>query len=145
MGRLQGLSPIVRTPGRYHRYDLSTGKEVKQRLKGTNESVHRSVRVRVQEGGLGVEDEESKTGVAGILGGVKKLVGLPGKYQSEALKGFDLVLPSTLQGQKDYDKEGKSGVVWKARDGLDDLPEADLGRTEIRLLKRSVETANGKL
>jgi len=144
-GKLQGLHPVVRTPGRYHKVSTVSGKEVKQRLQGTNESVHRSVRVRMEDGGLGVEEKPGVTIMAKVVDGVKKFAGLPGKYKSPALKNYELVVPVGIKGEKDHAVAGKSGVVYKAKDGLENLDEAELGKTEIRLLKRSVETAKSKV
>ncbi|KAJ5716236.1 hypothetical protein N7493_008147 [Penicillium malachiteum] len=54
--RLAGKT--TRTPGQYHRVDPKTGLPTPYFLKNTNERVHSSVRVRLDLGGLGYDDEE---------------------------------------------------------------------------------------
>lgn len=63
------------------------------------------------------------------------------KYSSAALKNYELVQSPSVKSETDHAGTGSSGVYWKGKDGLGSLPEDSLGRTEIRLLKRSVETA----
>jgi hypothetical protein len=147
-GRAQGLNPVIRTPGRYFRVETDNGKPGTQPLKGTNESIHRCARVRMDNGGLGTEEDPDTSEVTKILSTVKNAVGLQTgvqagtlKYNSAALSNYELSQPASVEVEEDHSKEGNSGVFWKAKDGLAPLPEAELGRTEIRLLQRSVETA----
>ncbi|TVY83472.1 Uncharacterized protein LSUE1_G002421 [Lachnellula suecica] len=142
-GILQGLKPITRTPGRYHEIDDQTGKETSIRLRNTNESIHPSVRVRIDGGGRGTdEDTEHSSEVLHLLNKAGQILGLTSaQYSSAALSNYELVRPLSVKNETDHARAGPSGVYWKAKDGLESLPEAELGRTEIRLLKRSVEMA----
>ncbi|KAJ6028004.1 hypothetical protein N7540_003580 [Penicillium herquei] len=54
--RLAGKT--TRTPGQYHRVDPKTGLPTPYFLQNTNERVHSSVRVRLDLGGLGYDDED---------------------------------------------------------------------------------------
>jgi hypothetical protein len=72
----------------------------------------------------------------GINAQVKKE--LP-SYVSPALANYELEQAPSVKVEVDHSSAGSSGVYWKGKDGLGDLPEDTLGATEIRLLKRSVE------
>lgn len=144
---LQSLKPITRTPGRYYRIDTENGQQSKQRLRNTNEAIHRSVRVRIDDGGLGTEEDPDTSEVAKVLKLARMTIGWhsavasTGKYNSPALSNYELVQSTSVQRESDHSGAGNSGVIWKAKDGLESLPEANLGRTEIRMLRRSVETS----
>jgi hypothetical protein len=142
-GFLEGLLPITRKPGRYHEVDDETGRETNIPLKETGECIHPCVRIRMNTGGLNTEEDPEHTSeVTHLLNKAKKLVGLTSaQYSSAALKNYELVQSSDVKRQKDLAKAGSSGAYWKAKDGGESLPEATLGRTEIRLLKRSIELA----
>ncbi|TVY93792.1 Uncharacterized protein LAWI1_G000955 [Lachnellula willkommii] len=138
-GIVAGLAPIVRTPGRYHVVDDKTGLQTNIRLKNTCECIHPSVRIRMDSGGLGTEEDSKHVSeVSHLLNAVKGLVGLTSsKYSSAALKNYDLVESAGVKSEATR----ASGVAWRARDGGEGLPEEELGRTEVRLLKRSVDVA----
>lgn len=46
----------MRTPGRYRRADPDTGEPTRNYMTNTNERIHRSVRIRLELGGLDVDD-----------------------------------------------------------------------------------------
>ena len=150
MGKAEALFPIIRTPGRYCKIDTETGKQTKERLLNTNESIHRSVRVRIDGGGLGTEEDPDTSKTTKVLSKVKKVAGVhkddqnfaPNPYNSPSLSNYQLVQSPAVRMEVDHSGKGPSPVIWKAKDGLESLPEDQLGRTEIRLLKRSVETAH---
>ncbi|KAH8811938.1 hypothetical protein F5884DRAFT_783894 [Xylogone sp. PMI_703] len=143
----ESLYLAPRTPGRYCRIDTDTGKQTKTPLTNTMESVHRSVRVRITDGGLDVEDDnsEEKGMLQGALEMVESLVTSPsppvGKYQAVALKEYDLVIPKEVQDETEHSAPGKSGVVWRAKTDGKVLPEDEMGITESKLYRRSVITA----
>lgn len=140
-GLFQGVKPITRTPGRYHKVSNVDGKETKVNLKGTGESIHRCVRVRGVGGGWDIENNSDTSEITRLVDLAKTWAGynVKEKYKCEALAGFEAVLPGNgVVGGDDLSQN--SGVVWKGKDGTV-LPEAALGRTELRLLKRSIETA----
>jgi hypothetical protein len=149
-GKAAALEPIVRTPGRYCKIDTLNGKQTKEHLVNTNESIHRSVRVRIDGGGLGTEEDPDSSETAKILSLVKKVAGLhahdrnvaPNTYNSPSLSNYQLIQSPAVHREVDHSEKGPSGVIWKARDGLQSLLEDELGRTEIRLLRRSVETTH---
>jgi hypothetical protein len=141
-GLAEGLASITRTPGRYHEVNDETGLQTNVTLKNTNERIHSSVRIRMDSGGPGLEAESKHTSEVSHLKTAKNLVGLTsGEYSSAALKNYELVKSRRVQNEQDHARTGPSGVYWKAKDGLESLPEDTLGRTEVRLLKRSVELA----
>jgi len=96
----------------------------------------------MDSGGLGTEEDSKHVSeVLHLLNAAKGLVGLNwnlNKYSSPALKTYELVESVGVQNGT----TGAGGVVWKAKDGSAGLPEEELGRTEIRLLKRSVDMAS---
>ncbi|KAH7342789.1 hypothetical protein BKA65DRAFT_504778 [Rhexocercosporidium sp. MPI-PUGE-AT-0058] len=146
----QALKPITRTPGRYHRISTENGKQTNVPLKGTGECIHRCVRVRIDGGGKGPEENVDDTVLEKALTLVKKAAGFhpdnteEGKfYKSPALSNFTLVEPPAVKSSKDASGPA-AGVYWKGIDGLGDLPEDGLGKTEIRLLKRSVTVLEQK-
>ncbi|KAJ5050580.1 uncharacterized protein L3040_002457 [Drepanopeziza brunnea f. sp. 'multigermtubi'] len=138
------LLPGARTLGRYHRVDTANGKQTSVPLRGTGESIHRCVRVRIDGGGRGLEEVVGRSAVGKFLNVLKKAVGATedntaeGKlYRSPALGNYVLVQPAV--DQDGADNSGPvSGVFWRGKDGKGDLPEDVMGRTEIRLLKRSL-------
>ncbi|KAH6724128.1 hypothetical protein BKA61DRAFT_664832 [Leptodontidium sp. MPI-SDFR-AT-0119] len=146
----QSLKPITRTPGRYNRISTENGKQTNVPLKGTGECIHRCVRVRIDGGGKGPEENVDDTVLEKAFTLVKKAAGFhpdnteEGKfYKSPALNNFTLVEPPAVKGAKD-DSGPAAGVYWKGVDGLGDLPEDGLGKTEIRLLRRSVTVLEQK-
>jgi len=142
-GFMEGLAPIIRTPGRYNEVDDETGLQTNVRLKNTNECIHPSVRIRIDSGGPGPEDDSEHTSeVSRLLKRAKNFVGLaPDTYSSAALKNYELVQSPSVQNEINHARTGPSGVYWMAKDGLQPLPEDTLGRTEVRLLRRSGELA----
>ena len=113
----------TRTPGRYARPDPATNEPTDVRLVHTEETIHASVRIRMELGGKGPED----------VGG----------YRSEALKGWDCVPPDveapeatsptaernpTRKRHRWVSERGKDVVV---------LPEDELGEVELELLRMS--------
>jgi hypothetical protein len=124
-GILQSINPVTRTPGRYTAISNVSGQKTTQKLKNTGESIHRSVRVRINAGGLDIEDNSDTSEVTRLLDLVKKLAGyVPDvKYDCEALKGYKLVQPPAVVNEVDHAGRGLSGVIWKATDGGDNLPE----------------------
>ncbi|TVY37155.1 hypothetical protein LSUB1_G005997 [Lachnellula subtilissima] len=141
-GIVAGLSPVVRTPGRYHVVNDKTGLGTNIPLKNTCEFIHPSVRNRMNSRGIGTEEDSKHVSeVSHLLNAAKGLVGVNwnlNKYSSAALKNYELVESVGVQNGT----TGAGGVVWKAKDGGEGLPEEELGRTEIRLLKRSVDMAS---
>ena len=143
----EALAPITRTPGRYSQISTEDGKPTQQRLTNTNECIHRCVRVRMDAGGPGMEELASNSTVGNIINLVKMQVGTNSQvkkelasYNSPALVKYKLEQAPSVKVEVDHASAGSSGVYWKGKDGLGDLPEDTLGATEIRLLKRSVET-----
>lgn len=141
-GLIQSISPITRTPGRYFEVSTVDGQKTKQRLRNTGECIHRCVRVRMNAGGRDIEGNADTSTVSRLLDSVKKAAGQTqsDKYICEALANYDLVQPPNVVTEADHSSSGGSGVVWKAKDGLEPLLEDELGQTEIRLLRRSVKT-----
>ncbi|KAL2075658.1 hypothetical protein VTL71DRAFT_601 [Oculimacula yallundae] len=141
---VNSLKSITRTPGRYHRISTENGQQTSTPLKGTGECIHRCVRVRIDGGGKGPEENVDDTVLEKALTLVKKAAGFHPDtteegafYKSPALSKFTLVTPPALKTAQDPSGPAV-GVYWKGNDGLGDLPEDTLGKTEIRLLKRSV-------
>jgi hypothetical protein len=141
----ESLAPITRTPGRYTEISTEDGKPTTQRLTNTNEYIHRCVRVRIDGGGPGIEELVPTSTTGKIFNLLKEQVGIHAQvlkelatYVSPALQNYELVQAPNVKVEVDHSGAGPSGVYWKGKDGLGDLPEDTLGRTEIRLLKRSV-------
>jgi hypothetical protein len=143
MNTVEGFLPITRKPGRYHEVNDENGRETNIPLKDTGECIHPCVRIRMNMGGLNTEEDPEHTSeVTHLLNKAKRLVGLTStQYSSAALKNYELVQTSDTKNKKDHARGGPSVAYWKAKDGGASLPEDTLGRTEIRLLKRSVELA----
>jgi hypothetical protein len=104
------------------------------------------VRVRIDADGPGIEELVPTSTAAKIFNLVKEQVGIHAQvkkelatYVSPALQNYELVQGPSVKVEVNHSGAGPSGVYWKGKDGLGDLPEDTLGRTEIRLLKRSVE------
>jgi hypothetical protein len=153
----QGLNPIIRTPGEYCQIDLNTGlQDPKRPFLNTNEYIHRCVRVRIDGGGLGTEDDPPNTTakvVNGVTAGVMKFkekflnsstpppkpVGPPSAYNPPALSHYQLQQSDTVRMEVDHANSGPAEVYWRSRNG--GLPEDELGRTEIRMLRRSLAAA----
>jgi hypothetical protein len=155
----QGINPITRTPGEYHQIDLKSGLPDREHpLTNTNEYIHRCVRVRMDGGGLGTEDDPPNTTakvITGVTEGVMKIKDAfshthltppesaksPSAYKSAALIDYQLQQSEGVRTETDHSAPGPANVYWKAKNGGRGLPEDELGRTEIRMLRRSVETA----
>jgi len=142
----ESVDPITRSPGRYTQISTEDGKPTPQRLTNTSECIHRSVRVRIDAGGPGIEELVKNSTTGKILDLVKEEVGLHAqvkaelaKYVSQALTNYELVQAPNVKVEVDHSGAGPSAVIWRGKDGLGDLPEDVLGGTEIRMLKRSVE------
>jgi hypothetical protein len=142
----ESIKSVTRTPGRYTQISTEDGKPTAQRLKNTNECIHRCVRVRMDAGGPGIEELVPTSTVTKIFNVLKEQVGIHAQvlkelpsYVSPALQNYKLVQAPRVKFEVDHSGAGPSGVYWKGEDGLGDLPEDTLGRTEIRLLQRSVE------
>jgi len=142
----EAVAPITRTPGRYTEISIEDGQPTKQRLTNTNECIHRCVRVRIDADGPGIEELVPTSTAAKMINLVKEQVGIHAQvkkelatYVSPALQNYELVQGPSVKVEVDHSGAGPSGVYWKGKDGLGDLPEDTLGKTEIRLLKRSVE------
>lgn len=56
VGIYRAAGRTTRTPGMYHRADPKTGQDTAHFMKNTNESIHRSVRIRLSLDGLGYND-----------------------------------------------------------------------------------------
>lgn len=154
----QGINPITRTPGQYHQIDVHSGLPNNVPLTNTNEYIHRCVRVRIDGGGLGTEDDPPNT-TAKVLNVGKKVFEVfehhptasetqnaPALYNSAALNHYKLVQPKSVEMELNHSAPGPSGVYWQwqGTDRGKDLPEDGLGRTEIRMLQRSAAQAFGK-
>ena len=157
----QGINPIIRTPGEYCKIDLKTGlQDPKRPLLNTNEYIHRCVRVRIDGGGLGTEDDPPNTTakvITGVQDGVMKFKQKflhtdipppkdpqpPGKYNSSGLVNYKLQQSESVRTEVDHSAPGPAQVWWKAtnRDGW--LPEDELGPTEIRMLRRLARKTTG--
>jgi hypothetical protein len=105
------------------------------------------VRVRIDAGGPGIEELAPTSTVGKLVSIVKQQVGIHSvvkkelaSYVSPALTNYELREAPSVKVEVDHAYEESRGVFWKGKDGLGDLPEDTLGRTELRLLKRSVET-----
>jgi len=58
-----------------------------------------------------------------------------------ALKNYELVDPRLEKRETGDSAEPPAGVYWRAKDKLEPLLEDTLGRTELRLLRRSLGIA----
>ena len=145
-GIIQGWSPITRTPGRYSKVSTVDGKQTKQRLRGTQETIHRCVRVRINGGGKDTEDNSDTSKVVKVVDWIKGAAGFwpTETYVCEALANYELTQAASTKTEVDHSAKSAGDVIWKAKDGLEPLFEDELGRTEIRMLQRSVETARTK-
>lgn len=133
------LAPIVRTPGAYTEVSSESGTPGEQPLDRTEEHIHRCVRVRIDGGGVGQEEHGNSTKTSMLFDLAKKSFGLTGVYDPPALRGYACVETVEVKMEADHTAV-ESGAVWKAKGGKGkDLPEDTLGRTEIRLLKRSID------
>lgn len=143
----QGINPIVRTPGEYCQVDVKTGLQTNIRLSNTNEYIHRSVRVRMNAGGLGTEEDPATTTAKVVDVGLKLKdllthstqvpVKDPSPYNSAALKHYKLVQPSSVLSEVDHSRPKPEGLFWQATESKGkDLPEDDLGRFEIEMIQR---------
>ncbi|KAL3422283.1 hypothetical protein PVAG01_06439 [Phlyctema vagabunda] len=136
--------PRIRTPGNCHRIDAATGKETKVPLEKTGECMHRSVRVRVEQGGLGEEpDTTSASALEKIGNGLERILGKKVEtyakqvFQGDLapLKGFALAPPTVPSPQSsDISALGSSGYGWKFGDR--NLPEDEFLDTERKFLLR---------
>jgi hypothetical protein len=108
---------VARTPGRYEEVNAIHGKGVKsgRMLRGTNEKIHCSTRIRVTSGGKGVE-------VAGVE---------PQAYVPKGLEGWQVV------GIGDIREPSAEGFAWTSEDGKFTLQEDTLGKFERELLELS--------
>ena len=115
----------TRTPGRYTRTDPRNNNSTEKRLVHTEETIHPSVRVRMELHGKGTEDK--------------------GVYLSEALKGWECVAPNkdAPDATSPTAERNPSRLRhrWVSQKGSDVvvLPEDELGEVEIELLKMSPE------
>ena len=115
----------TRTPGRYARPDQRTNDPTDVRLVHTEETVHASVRIRMELGGKGAEDV--------------------GKYKSEALKGWDCVPPdveapeaTSPTAERNPTRKRHRWVSVRGKDVVV-LPEDELAEIELGLLRMSEE------
>jgi len=53
-----------------------------------------------------------------------------------------LIVADAVRVETDHGKQKVGDVVWKAKDGGDNLPEDTLGKTEIRLFESSLQILN---
>jgi hypothetical protein len=143
----QAIDPITRTPGRYCETSTEDGKQTTTRLTNTNECIHRCVRVRIDGGGPGLQELATTSTTAKVFEFVKEQVGINAQvmkelptYVSPALANYELEQAPNVEVEVDQASSGSSGAYWTGKDGLGNLPEDMLGRTEIRLWQRSVET-----
>jgi hypothetical protein len=128
-GLLDWLHPgdVARTPGRYEEYDAENGHShpTGVLLRGTGETIHPTVRLRVSAGGKGVistRDVEEKS------------------YEPHGLKDWDIVaLGGNAKDTRLTDANAK-GFAWKAQNSGQILQESSLGRFEKSLLGMSENT-----
>ena len=109
------------------------------------------MRVRIEGHGLGIEEAPDTSYATMALNAVEKVISgmhsapqtKPQTYMSDALKNalknYELVGPGMEQKETGDSAEPPAGVYWGAKDKLEPLPEDTLGRTELRLLRRSLE------
>lgn len=141
----EAIAPIYRTPGRYNRISNEDGQQMdNEPLEDTGEFIHRCVRVRIDGHGKGPEEAVGDNVVEKAINVLRNKVikAEAPKYDSPALANFRLVEAPALKMEVNHSSAGYSGVVWKGLDGKGDLKEDTLGRTEIRLLKRSMLAAH---
>jgi hypothetical protein len=140
----QGINPIVRTPGKYCQVDLKTGLQLPNSpLQNTNEYIHRCVRVRINAGGLGTEEDPANATSKIVDAGLKVKdffqhkkdvpVQDPTPYNSAALKDYKLVQTREIQMESDHSSPGSSGVYWHSAGH--DLQEDEFGNTEIEMMR----------
>jgi len=93
--------------------------------------------------GLNTEEDPDTSLLGKLASAVKHVVSRDGvlDYRSAALSNFTLVQSHAMKVERDQSKQWSRVVLWKAKDGLESLPEDTLGRTEIRMLERSVNRA----
>jgi hypothetical protein len=110
---------VGRTPGRYEEVSAKDGKGVKtgKMLKGTNEKIHPSARIRMVNGGRGV----MTTGLE------------PKTYVPRALQGWEIV------GSGNKRDPRATGFTWRSEDGKVLLEEAELEPFEETLLSVSAK------
>lgn len=118
-GLMDWLRPgdLHRTPGRYEEIEAKHGKSKKtgEMMRGTNETVHKSVRIRVNRGGRGAMHDEVE----------------PKNYIPRGLEGWKIV------GAGDEKDPLASGFIWRSEDGKVELHEEEMGPVELRLLQLS--------
>jgi hypothetical protein len=141
---------IVRTPGRYRVTDPLTGVQNGKFLGVTNETIHASVRVRIDLGGRAPESNQSNW--SQFVQWLRRLIGREGKllYRPEALHHWEL-----HDGQREHNEysinskltnggaEEAARTPWWEWTGKDDLvpkgqvlKEDVLGKFELQLLGR---------
>lgn len=159
---VEGIDPIIRTPGRYEETDMKSGKPNGIPLKNTNEYIHRCVRQRIEGGGPGIQvratlsqfpfqyirslfsflskawttnSKIDKLLLLGqqALGGHPQMLAETKSYTPKALGNYKLVDDKT---------KGAGAVFWQAQKG-NNLFEDELGGTEIRLLERMTNKIAG--
>lgn len=143
-----GSPPKVRTPGRYCQVSSVDGKQTNIPLVNTGECIHRCVRVRIAEGGLGEEaDPTTLTATEKLEGKVESFMGVkkpPEKYETQAfdgklapLKGFIMEQPPAgVKVEMDYAALGNSGFLWV--NGEVKLPEDEFLPTERNFYEKCV-------
>jgi hypothetical protein len=109
---------------------------------------------RIEGHGLGIEEEPDTSYATEALNEVERV--LPGRHSAphtkppqtylsdtlkNALKNYELVDSRTEKGETGDSAAPPAGVYWRAKDKLEPLPEDTLGKTELRLLRRSLGTA----
>ena len=113
----------VRTPGQYYEVDPLTGRTTDRPLQNTNEHIHPCVRIRIETGGLGTEDQ--------------------GAYNPTALQGFSVV-SNELSGKNgkaaisaSQEPLSSTGITWVKHDDSKGrviaIPEDGLGDVELEL------------
>lgn len=100
----------IRTPGQYLATNPTTGKATGRNLLDTEETIHASVRIRKELGGLGTEDK--------------------GPYNPTSLVGWHLV-GTVQQHDVRWEYGGNKGGPKRV------LPEDKLGEVELQLLSTS--------
>lgn len=108
---------VPRTPGLYEEINAEHGKGIKsgRMLRGTNEKIHRSTRIRVMNGGRGITVRGSE----------------PKTYFPRGLEGWQIV------GSGDETDPSAEGFAWRSGDGKVILHEDTLSKFERELLGMS--------